>query len=70
MRLNVSQNGRIIRLRRITRQDKPETHKRDELNKHFVTSRRKVCGGVAINWRQSKQTNFMFICTAVLFRVF
>ena len=69
MRLNVSQNGRIIRLRRIIRQDKPETHKREELNKHFVTSRRKVCGGVAINWWQS-ETSFVFICTAVLFRVF
>ena len=27
MRLNVAQNRRIIRLRRIMRQDKPETHK-------------------------------------------
>ena len=65
VRLNVAQNRRIIRLRLVIRQNKPETHKTDELNKHLVTPRRTVCGLVAINER-----NLVFICTAALFSCF
>ena len=40
MRLNVAQNRRIIRLRPIMRQNKPETHKTVVQNTALITSRR------------------------------